>query len=494
MKYKSGGRRCAIRIVGVTALALILLAGSAGAAPSEEWNKTFGGSGDDIAYSVQQTSDGGYVVAGYTNSYGAGDDDACLIKTDGNGNEVWNRTFGGSSFDRALSVQQTSDGGFVLSGETYSYGGEGYNAWIIKTDANGSEQWNRTLKGRHASSIQQTSDSGYIITGGSSFSLSGPPFTIWLVKTDENGNELWNRTFESGKGDFVNSVRQTSYGGYIVAGGYYSYWGTAAWIIKTDTYGNQQWSKTFLGKGCPEAPVPPAKPVPPVKGSTMANAIQQTLDGGYIIAGYIEVYSNCNGEVLLRDSEVLLIKTDENGNEQWNKTFGGDYEDKASSAWQVTDGGYIISGSKCLIKAEQCNEWLGNKCISGVVRCDAWLIKTDANGNEQWNKTFEGIERETFTSIQQTRDGGYIIAGTTNSYGSGGRDAWLIKVDGASIEIAEAPTGSPTETLAANPTQALTTVPTGTNTVKSFEKAAGFEVVLAIAILLAVYIAGRKMK
>lgn len=476
----------AVFTFGIIALSLLLFAGSSGAAPSEEWNKTFGGPGDDIANSAQQTSDGGYVVAGYTNSYGAGDDDAWLIKTDGNGNEVWNRTFGGVLSDRDLSVQQTSDGGFILSGETYSFGREGDNAWIIKTDANGSEQWNRTLKGRRASSIQQTSDDGYIITGGSSFSLSGPPFTIWIAKTDANGNVLWNRTFESGKGDFVNSVRQTSDGGYIVAGGYYSYWGTAAWIIKTDTYGNQQWSKTFLGKGCPEAPVPPAKPVPPEIGSTMANAIQQTSDGGYFIAGNIEVYTNCIGEVLLRDSEVLLIKTDENGNEQWNKTFGGDYEDEASDSWRVTDGGYIISGSKCLIKAEQCNECLGSKCIHGAEQCDAWLIRTNANGNEQWNKTFGGTEEERAYQVQQTKDGGYILTGHTNSYGVGDTDAWLIKVSGESTGIAKAP--------AASPAQALTAVPAETNAVTPPEKAAGFEAVLAITILLTIYETGRKRR
>ena len=218
----------------------------------------------------------------------------------------------------------------------------------------------------------------------------------------------------------------------------------------------------------------------------MANAIQQTSDGDYIIAGYIEVYTNCNGEVLLRDSEVLLIKTDENGIEQWNKTFGGDIEAEAFTVLQIARGGYIISGSKCSINAERCDEWLGSKCIRGAVQCDAWLIRTDPNGNELWNKTFGGTEDEKAYQVQQTRDGGYILAGYKSSNGGDGSAAWMLKVSGELERTANAQAKDRNET--SNKTQTAVRETTG----RYRETAAGFEAILAITVLLTVYITGRR--
>lgn len=438
------------KVCGITALSLTLLAGNACAVPIEEWNKTFGGAGDDRAYSVEQTKDGGFIVAGYTTSYGAGMEDAWLIKTDGTGNEIWNRTFGGARSEKASYVWQTSEGGYILAGETNSFR-RGSNAWLIKTDANGNEQWNMTYEGERASSVQQTSDGGYIIAGGAIYLPTNLP-AMWIAKTDAGGNEQWNRTFTGGKLDFANSAQQTSDRGYIVAGDIYGVQGPIPRLIKTDANGNQQLSREFVRKSNRTEVLYDYE-------SGQANSVQQTADGGYIIAGYTNSHSSGGYKIILSNFEVVMIKTDKNGNEQWNKTFGEDYEDEASSVWQAADGGYIISGSKCLIRAGQCDEWLDSKCIEGPKQCDAWLIRTDANGNEQWNKTLGGTEEERAYQVQQTRDGGYILAGYTFSYGAAGSNAWLIKV---SREPAP-----------------------------SLEKASGFEIVLAIAILMAVYIAGR---
>ena len=207
-----------------------------GTAPEEEWDKTFGGTHRDMASSVQQTADGGYILAGLTGSYGAGDYDFWLVKTDSNGNEQWNRTFGGTDDDMARSVQQTADGGYILAGGTESYGAGDYDFWLVKTDSNGNEQWNRTFGGTDddmARSVQQTADGGYILAGGTE-SYGAGDYDFWLVKTDSNGNEQWNRTFGGTDDDMARSVQQTADGGYILAGDTCSYGagGVDFWLIK----------------------------------------------------------------------------------------------------------------------------------------------------------------------------------------------------------------------------------------------------------------------
>ena len=199
------------------------------------WNKTYGGTSIDQAQSVQQTTDGGYIIAGYTLSFGAGTHDFWLIKTDKNGDELWNRTYGGIEWDQAWSVQQTSDGGYIVAGSTSSYG-TGGDSWLIKTDENGNELWNRTYGGTSADkaqSVQQTVDGGYIIAGFAA-SYCAVSYDFWLIKTNDSGDELWNKTFGGPEYDHAYSVQQTSDGGYIMAGQSDGDF----WLIKTDRDGN----------------------------------------------------------------------------------------------------------------------------------------------------------------------------------------------------------------------------------------------------------------
>ncbi len=359
--------------------------------PDTAWTKTFGGSDDDLGYSVQQTLDGGYIITGRTDSYGAGQTDFYLIKTDASGNQQWYKTFGGSSWDESYSVQPTLDSGYIITGWTQSYGAGG-DVYLIKTDANGDSTWTKTFGGSSndgSFSVQPTLDSGYIITGWTQSYGAGDE-DVYLIKTDASGNQQWYKTFGGSDEDESYSVQPTLDSGYIITGWTQSYGaGEQVYLIKTDANGDSTWTKTFGGSS-----------------GDIGNSVQQTLDGGYIITGITWSYGAGR-------SDVYLIKTDANGDTSWTKTFGGSDYDGGSSVQQTLDGGYIITG----------NTWSYG---AGV---QVYLIKTDANGDSTWTKTFGGSFVDIGRSVQQTTDGGYIISGFTNSYGAGFDDVYLIKVE-----------------------------------------------------------------
>jgi len=362
--------------------------------PATQWNKTYGGTGTDFAYSVVQTGDGGYALAGETRSYGAGFADFWLVKTDSSGNMQWNKTYGGTGTDVAYSVVQTGDGGYALAGQTDSYGGGGMNFWLVKTDSSGNMQWNKTYVGTgldEAYSMVQTGDGGYALAGDTT-SYGPGDRDFWLVKTDSSGNIQWNKTYGGASSDLASSVVQTGDGGYALAGytDFYTIPGLADfWLVKTDSSGNMQWNKTYGGAG-----------------SDVAQSVVQTGDGGYALAGYTRSYG-------AGSYNFWLVKTDSSGNIQWNKTYVGAAFDVASSVVQTGDGGYALAG--------QTDSY-------GAGISDFRLVKTDSSGNMQWNKTYGGAGTDVASSMVQTGDGGYALAGGTDSYGAGSYDFWLIKL------------------------------------------------------------------
>jgi len=305
----------------------------------ELWNKTFGGSSDDEGQSVQQTSDGGYIIAGWTQSYGSGSKDLWLIKTDSAGNEQWNKLFGGTNDDGATSVRQTTDGGYVISGYTSSYGAGSVDAWLIKTDSLGNQEWQKPLGGLSSDGawcVEQTTDGGYILTGWTYSYGPGVIGNLWLVKTDSLGNQQWNKVFGGSDVDRGYYVSQTTDGGYIITG-YTDSFGAGLydmWLIKTDSSGNEQWSKTFGGTG-----------------RDYGNSVQQTISGGYIITGYTLSYGAGN-------EDVWLVKTDSLGNKVWDETFGGTSSDVGYLGQQTIDGGYIVTGHTLSYGAGVHDVWL----------------------------------------------------------------------------------------------------------------------------------------
>ena len=357
---------------------------------NDEWNRTYGGNKTDRGYSVQQTSDDGFIIVGETKSYSKGEDDKdlWLLKTDKNGNEQWNKTIGGTETDLGRSFQQTSDGGYILTGYTNSFDSGKGDVWLIKIDSYGNEEWNKTFGGREADSgvsIQQTYDDGYIIVG---YTFSYAKGDAWVIKTDTNGNEEWNTTCGIYGCGF--SIDKTDDGGYIICGEVYeSSSFDDIFLIKLDANGNELWNKTFGGIGYEHG-----------------YGVQQTSDGGYILIGSTGTYN-----ITLYD--VWLIKTDVDVNEEWNKTFDKGNLDIGYSIEQTKDGGYIIVG----ITAEP-----------PFYRSDTWLLKTDSMGNKVWDMLFGGPDDEKGRVVRQTKDDGYIITGWQGPYDGLNYDAWLVKV------------------------------------------------------------------
>ncbi len=335
-------------------------------APPTEWTKTFGGDGDDSGRSVQQTSDQGYIVAGYTASSGAGGSDVYLIKTDRLGNMQWSRTFGGSSNDYGYSLDQTSDGGYIIAGSTESSGAGSSDVYLIKTDTSGNVLWSRTFGGTASDcghSVQQTPDQGYIIAGYTASSGNGG-YDVYLIKTNRLGITRWEKTFGGSDNDYGYSVDQTSDGGYIIAGVKRSPWDS--YVIKTDSSGNMEW-ETTLGI---------------CLSRDGAYSVQQTSDEGYVIAGYTQCAA------LGDDYKVYLKKI--GGGSQWERSFVIIGYLFARSVQQTSDGGYIIAY---------------NQSYYGL---SGYLIKTDGSGHRQWEK-YVGCDYP--YQVQQTSNGGYIIAG-----------------------------------------------------------------------------------
>ncbi len=371
----------------------ILLAGalSLERGPKEEWNRTFGGPYGDGFWSLQRTIDGGCILAGYTASEGEGSD-LWLLRADREGYPLWNRTFGGSGEDVGYFVLETKDGGYLVTGSTDSFGMGGECLWLLKTDSSGIKEWDRIFGGFVSSSgdggwaADATEDGGFIVTGYTQ-SFGAGRKDLWLLKTDGQGNEIWDKTFGGTEDDAGMSVARTGDGGYIVTGRTASFGsgGDDIWLLKTDSQGRGEWNATFGGKnddagfqvlevgdgyalvGRTESGSDDERIVliktdyqghklweRSYKGSA-GTSLQPTSDGGFIIAGRID------SEESGRDG--LLIKTDSSGREQWATPLRGKREDIGTWAVENSDGSYLFAG-------------ITSSYGSGAE--DAWLVKFSA--------------------------------------------------------------------------------------------------------------------
>ena len=370
------------------------------------WTQTYGGVAADIGNSLVETSDGGYAIVGSTESFGAGETDICLVKIDEFGTAEWNMTYGGPDYDFGRSLVATADGGYAIAGYTgYIGSGELSDFWLIKTDAYGNEEWNQTYGGADqdkVASLVATADGGYAIAGTthSSDYMFGD---FWLIKTDAYGNEEWNQTYGGIEGEWLYSMVEAQDGGYAMVGTWDlpifggSGWTNNSWLVKTDVDGNMEWNQTYEGGN--------------------AHSLVATADGGYAIASTRFYDSNGVGGW----SDFWLIKTDEFGTVDWNMTYGGSNEEKAFSLVEASDGGYALAGTT------QFSDLDPHNVDNGIY--NSWLVKTDVDGNMEWNQTYGGEEIDEAYSLVETSDGGYALAGYTSSYGAGVADVWLVKTD-----------------------------------------------------------------
>lgn len=365
------------------------------------WAKTFGGNKDDYANAVKQTADGGYIFAGLTSS-GTEEADVYLIKVGADGDEQWSKSIGSTYEEQAQSMQLTADGGYIITGWISVPEPDWHtDVFLLKTDAMGNEQWTKTFGGNDndkAESVQLTDDGGYIITGETK-TEDKRFFSIYLIKTDADGNEIWSRTYSNSEdsADTASSVQLTADGGYIIAG-YTDIIGLDEdniYVIKTDENGNELWSRKFGGND-----------------DSHSTSMQCTSDGGYIITGW----KDNNGG--LGTSEIILLKIDVDGNEIWYRTYDEIYG-WAADVQQTDDGGYIIAA--ILYSGE-----IGGSDISAI-DANACLIKTDSEGNMLWIRK---LGSNSVKAMELTEDGGYIIAGSRLSNdGILNNDAYIVKTD-----------------------------------------------------------------
>ena len=313
-----------------------------------DWNMTYGGTLDDSFSDMIKTKDGGLVLLGYTLSFGAGNYDSFLMKVNASGTILWNQTYGGIGSDQAISLFQTSDGGYALVGSTNSSGAGNFDSWLVKTDATGNMIWNKTYGGTgndYGAWVVQASDGGYAIAGRTAL-LSSSINDAWLVKTDSTGILLWNKTYGGPANDQANAIVLTSDGGYALFGPTSSFavGGQDAWLFKTDVNGNMIWNKTYGGTG-----------------NEFCTYLLQTSDGGYAFLG-MENSFGAGG------TDFWLVKTDSTGNMLWQRTYGGPNNDDGYSMIQTGDGGYaIVGGTRSF--------GYGN-----TASFDWYFIKTDVEG------------------------------------------------------------------------------------------------------------------
>ena len=416
--------------------------------PEIEWSKNFGGSGDEqAARSVQQTSDGGFIVLGPSNSQDGdvsgnhGNFDFWVVKISPQGELEWEKSYGGSDYDWANHIINTTDGGYILAGFTDSNDGDvsenkgESDCWIVKLNAEGEIEWEKTYGGSLpdiASSIKSTPDGGYIFSG-STQSVDGDVtnegndngFDFWVVKISDLGVIEWEKTFGGTQNDISREIQLTPDGGYILSGETASNDGDLnenqgmrdGWVLKLNALGEIQWQKTIGGSQ-----------------HDRAEFIKPISNENYIVCGYT---NSDDGDIAENkgSDDVLIFKLNDSGEVLWLKTYGGSGFDKATSLIQTQEDGFILIGETDSTDGDVSD-------IQG--QTDIWMIKVSADGNLEWQKTIGGSGMDDWAlSIIQSSDNGMVLTGRSNSTdgdleeNNGGTDFWIVKFEGELVNTNE---------------------------------------------------------
>jgi hypothetical protein len=411
-------------------------------APEIVWQKCYGGAGHDQGHELLELSDGNFLLLGRTQSVNSGDVttnhgfyDTWLAKISANGTLLWQQTYGGSSQEIGHSLAQMSDGGFLILSETLSNdqqvtGNHGsFDVWVTKVDASGNLIWSNTLGGSGADflyTIRPTIDGGFIAAGETA-SADGDVTSnhggadCWIVKFDALGNIVWKKTYGGGLADIAASIKQTADGGFIFTG--YatsangditqSFGNTDVWVVKITGDGELQWQKNYGGSA-----------------SDIGCDIIITADGGYLVAA---LSKSSNNDLTFNHGgdDLWLLKIDDSGTIQWQKSYGGVnnegiFRNSGSKMWQMEDGGYVVGGYA--VGAGNSGDVTGGHGLS-----DQWIIRVDATGNLLWNKCVGGSTVETLNHFYKLADNTFMTIGSSDSSNGditathGGDDLWLVK-------------------------------------------------------------------
>ena len=360
------------------------------------FQKYYGGAQEEYGYSFQETSDGGFVVCGRTFSFGTGGWEGYILRLDQAGDTLWTRTYGNIQYDEVQDIDTTSDGGYILTGHTWTNDWAG-DVYLIKLDAMGNVTWDQTYGGTvglsdKGYSVREASDGGYVVCGSTETYGQGGD-DVYVIKTNSTGALVWTRTIgTTGAIEVGREIQQTSDGGYVITG-YTDGAGTSfydVFLIKLNASGTVLWNYRYGGSSY-----------------DFAYTVEETTDGGFILGATTNSFG-------AGDWDAYLLKTDSLGTLQWSKTYGLSGEDRAQAARQTSDGGYIICGRS-------------NSVGSGGY--DATLHKTDASGNLSWTKSYGGTLEDQAWFVREYSGGGYVVCGYSYNFGAGSKDLVMIRTD-----------------------------------------------------------------
>jgi hypothetical protein len=417
------------------------------------WDWVFGGTSNEFFRNMVATEDGGFVFGGTTDSDVSGDvsqptkggTDYWIIKTDSAGGKLWDARYGSEGGDFLIDIERTTDGGFILGG--YSGGGisgdktesnrGSADYWMVKIDSTGTKQWDKRFGGSdldYLIAILQTSDGGYLLGGQSrspaGYDKSEGPKGVyddyWIVKTDSAGNKQWDITLGGNDHEDFYDLVSTLDGGYLlcgdsrspVSGDVTDTTGAGSfWIVKMDGSGTKLWDRKYGG---------------PTGSGAKFREIQPAAEGGYIMAGtagHLVGYDISTPGFDTGYGDCWLLKIDENGNKEWDKRFGGDYSDYGISVVQTADSGYLIAG-------ESASNISGNKTQNSRGDYDYWVVRINAEQEILWDSRFGAFDNESLEGLIKTNDGNYVLGGIGTYFADGdktqenhgGNDFWMVKI------------------------------------------------------------------
>lgn len=377
---------------------------------SSSWSYAYGGADYDNGYSIARCSAGGYITAGYTQSYSRSYADLWVVRITEEGQELWHQTYGGREWDEDtwsswtqgaigwFSIIECQAGGFAITGQTpyepglWEYGGPRNDLWLVRLDETGTMLWNQSYGGEGedwGNEIIECSDGGFLIAGFTR-SFDFHEGELLLIRYDQNGQELWHRYHGGPHKDSAYSVVECQAGGFAVVG--YTKQNTQAepadcWLLRVDEQGLLVWNRTYGGLG-----------------DDQGFSIIECQNGGFAIAGYTDIDEN---------RQMWILRTDTSGNPLWENTFGEADVDQGFALIEYSLGGYVLAGFTL---------------VDGPGTADVFVVGTDEFGELQWSRVYGGLQDDMAFSLVESSNAELVIAGSTKSYGAGDEDLWVIRV------------------------------------------------------------------